>query len=238
MKTFALFALFVVFALSPTLSALAAPTVVRVNGHGERKVAPDLAWIQIEIQSREKDAQQAQGRSAEAWARVEKRLKNDFHVEARDLQTSHIGVQPEYDYTAKGGRRLTGYLATHSLRVRCHPVEQAGKIVDAILAEGTARTPVLLGGISFSLEKPEIHEAETLGLAMNQARNRAEAIARAAGRSIGALRSVIQGGGDFQPVVMAAPEAAGFRAKSMATPTQVAPGEITISSDVTVEYEL
>ncbi len=228
---------FAIFALSNS-PAIASPAVIRVNGHGERKVAADVAWIQAEIQSRDKNAQQAQSQSAEVYARIEKRLKGELKLEGADLQTTQLGVQPEYDYNAKGGRRLIGYLATHSLRVRCRPVESTGKLVDKLLAEGTPRTPVLLSGISFSLDKPEVHEAETLTLAMSQARHRAEAISKAAGRPIQSIRSVIQSGADIPPVFMAAPsEAVSFRSKSLGASTQVAPGEITISSDVTVEYE-
>jgi hypothetical protein len=67
--------------------------------------------------------------------------------------------------------------------------------------------------------------------AIADARARAETYAKAAGVSLGPILSISEGGGPVPPRPM-------YRMAAMAADTQIAPGEQSITADVSVVWEI
>lgn len=217
-----------------------AADLIRVSGRGERKFAPDIAVVSVTAWGKGKSAQTAQDASRLQGARLEKILTTDFKVARKDLKTQNFSLTPEYRVSSRNEQQLIGYESSHSVEVTLRDIPAAGNLMDSLASvQGADKTSGLrVDGVSFGTDKWNERETETIEAAMTNAKTRAEAIARAAGRNLKGIRSVAHGGG--LPVYGGRPMTFGGGAMKMAESapaTSLNPGELTVTAEVTVEYE-
>jgi uncharacterized protein YggE len=86
------------------------------------------------------------------------------------------------DYTT-GGSRLKGYLARNQVEARVDNLEFLSKVMDASIASGATS----ITGLRFDVKARAQHEREALRNAVQDATERATAIAAGAGRSLGPI---------------------------------------------------
>ena len=232
-----------VFIFASSAPALAADLVrsVSVKGEGEVKSAPDRADVNLRVRTKAKDAKSAQAKNAKEMARVQKALRDEFKIDGKDIQTTGFSVQPEYQYGQNGKQTFLGFLVDHGLTVKTKKLDQLGPLLDSLTGRGTDDVSVALGGVSFGSDKRQELEIQAMELAMKNAEARAAALAKFGKRSLKGVLRISDSSVGFAPP----PFAGGARmAKMQMTAsdesggTSVAPGEITISSEVSVEYQL
>ena len=124
---------------------------------------------------------------------------------------------------------------TPSTRVGSCPLFSRARIVfsklggalDALVAAGANQ----INGVSFSIQNdaPLLEKARAQAIA--DARARAETYAKAAGVSLGPILSISEGGGEAPPRPM-------YRMAAMAAETRIAPGEQSVTADVSVVWEI
>src|SRR5215475_12939971 len=85
--------------------------LVTVTGEATVAVAPDTAMIRIGVTSQEKTAREAGEANAKQMTAVLAAIKAAGIAE-RDIPTSRLSLQPQYDPTKSGTARLTGFQAT------------------------------------------------------------------------------------------------------------------------------
>jgi len=149
-------------------------------------------------------------------------------VAEKDIQTTNFFVSPQYSNGDNNApRRLTGYQVNNDLTVRLADVARLGPALDALVAAGANQ----INGVSFSIQnnKPLLEKARTDAVA--DARARAETYAKAAGVSLGPILSISEGGTDSAPRPM-------YRVAAMAADTRIAPGEQSVTADVTLVWEI
>jgi hypothetical protein len=100
------------------------------------------------------------------------------------LQTVAFGVGPNIDY--EHGSKVTGYEATAGVRLVVHDLTRIGPLIDMTLRAGATD----LTSITFESDSVEIGRQRALAQALAKARNDAEALATAAGGSLGKLVEV------------------------------------------------
>jgi len=114
-------------------------------------------------------------------------------VAPADAATRTVTVRPEEDYSGPRGPRLLGYRAEHGLEIVLRNLGAAGRLLgEAVAAGGDA---VRLQGVEFALEDDAQLRSAARAAAWEDARGAAEQLAGLAGRSLGPVRSVDQGGG-------------------------------------------
>ena len=204
-------------------------TTLNISGHGEARVPPDQATLELGVTTQGASAVAAMQANAADMAKVIAALRASG-VAAGDIQTSTLAVSPQYAYAEGQAPRLTGYQASNQVTVRTQDMKHLGQLVDA--AAGAGATNV--GAISFGLK--------SRGAAANYARiaavkdldDKAQIFADAAGYHIRRLVNLSETStlepGPRPMVAMAA-----MRAEA---PTPVEAGEIVVSVDVTGEFEL
>jgi len=208
---------------------------VTVGAEGSIKVEPDVAYLNFGVDARGKTAQEAQQASAAKFAAVEKALYETFKIDKKDVQTTGFGVQPEYNYTEKDGQVLKGYLATHTVRVTYRDLAGIGKLLDAVSAAGANR----VDGVQFSTEKQDQYELEALKKAMTNAGAKASVLATSASRTLGPVINIVQGNAADVPVIIQNHSMMKMAAASDAgASSSVQVGQIEITANVTVQYEL
>lgn len=155
-----------------------APAVIVTNGEGVVKRAPDRAWVSIAADSRARTAQEAQRLNTDAMTAVNERIKA-AGIPADAIQTTGYNLQPEFDYV-NGKQTLRGYVARNQVQVRVDALAKTGEVIAAAVATGATN----VSGVRFDLKDRESIEREALRVAVQDARQRANAAAAGAGVTI------------------------------------------------------
>ncbi|MEQ1931960.1 MAG: SIMPL domain-containing protein [Parvularculaceae bacterium] len=214
---------------APTAS-IASRTIV-VSGLGEVTGTPDMAVLSIGVDSQAPTAAAALKDNGVKMNATIARLKARGVAE-KDMQTQSLSVNPLYKYDNNGSApRITGYQASNILSVKLRDLGAAGSVIDDAVSDGANN----LGGISFTFAdaKPLMDKARTA--AVEDARRRAELLAKAAGVGLGLVLQINDGYAAAPvPGPMYRMDAMAAEAKS----TPISAGEATISANVTIVYEI
>jgi uncharacterized protein len=207
-----------------------AGTRLDISATGEVTRVPDVAIISAGVQTLQPTATGAIEENAGKMERVRAALKR-AGIEDRDIQTSAINLNPEYQYDQNRPPRLTGYRATNTVNVKFRDLKRTGTILDALVAEGANQ----INGPNLTIDKPEtaLDEARTKALANGRAR--ADLYAKALGMRVVRLLSVSEGGGYAVPPPMPVMMAE----RSMdAAQTKIDPGTQQLQVSVSMSFEL
>lgn len=205
------------------------PTIT-VSGEGRVEMAPDMATISLGVITEALTAKEALDQNSAQLSAVISRLK-ETGIEDRDIQTSGLSLGPRYDYSnSTGSPKVTGYTVSNMVTIRVRLLDSLGGVLDNVVSDG-ANT---LNGLSFGLQDKGPGTDEARRRAVADARRKAELYAAAAGVKLGAVLSIAEQGGAYQPMPMAMAEAS--FAKGGDVP--VAAGELTLLSAITMVYAL
>ena len=208
----------------PFANVYAAEKLVTVTGEATIAVAPDTAMIRIGVSSQDKTAREAGELNARQMTAVLAAIK-DAGIADRDIQTSRLSLQPQYDPNKSGTARLTGFQATNQVMVRIRDIDKLPSVLDRAIAAGANE----MSGIEFVVSEQSKLLDQARDDAIADARRKAELYAKAAGTKIGRVVSITEEGSSPPPRPMQSVRAG-------AVP--VAPGEHTLRAVVTVSYEL
>lgn len=212
-----------------TAPAWADPRTISITGHGEAHGRPDTATIQAGVTTNAPTAAAALSANSSRMSAVFAALKK-MGVPDRDVQTSGFSVFPQYtNGDNNNARRLSGYQVSNNVSVKLEEVDRTGPALDALVTAGANQ----MNGVSFDIARPAPLLDQARADAVADARHRAEVYAQAAGISLGSIQSISEGGNEaprpmYRMAVMAAP----------APPPPMAPGEQTLSADVTMVWEI
>ncbi len=234
----ALSALIVTGAVGPALAAGAADeadamwraTTLNLSAYGETKADPDMASISLGVQTTGRTAAQAMGDNARRMSQVTAALRQ-AGVSAKDIQTSGLNLNAQYDYQQNLPPKLTGYQASNQVTITVYDLGRLGPIIDAVVADGANQ----VNGISFGLKDPTEAENAARLKAVQALQAKAQLYAGATGMHVGRLVNLSEGGGYVpspRPVAM-------YRMAASAAPqTPVEPGQLSVRIDVSALYEL
>ena len=221
---------------SPTgLSAQVAPTslpaVLSTSGQGEAKDTPDRASVLVNVQTRGTTATGAATENAQKTKAVLDAL-GKLGLSRDQLATEGYTVYPDMRYDKDGASpRVVAYLVTNTVRAETKRPEQAGAIVDAALVAGAN----MINTLSFYASSIDEARRQAIGSAVASARADAEAMARAAGGSLGILLELATGGPTIPPRPMF--DMARSKMAGMQIETPVNPGQQTVSVFVTAKWK-
>lgn len=156
------------------------PTV-SVTGEGEARAVPDRAFVILGVESRAASASEAAADNARRQRAVLDTLRAMGFTQEQ-LATANYSVRPELQYDQEGQRpRVLGYVVSNTVRVDVRQTERVGPVIDAALARGANQ----VHGLHFYLSDPAPARRDAIANAVAKARADAEALARAAGGSLG-----------------------------------------------------
>lgn len=200
---------------------------ITVTGSGKVTGTPDTLRISLSVTATATSIDAALA-SANRSARAVQGALTTAGVAARDLQTSGLSIQP--NYTSKGAP--SGYRVDESVTAALRDLAKAGATLSAAVRAGG--DAVRVDGVSVALEDTSGLVSGARTAAVEDAHARAEQYARAAGRTLGEVRSiseVVQ-----QPTPQ--PYAAGFAAEAVSGAVPIQPGSQDVTVRVTVVYAL
>lgn len=205
-------------------------TRLEVVATGEATRTPDVVRIGAGVVTQAPNAQAALGGNSTRMERVIAALRR-AGVEARDIQTSSVSLQPDYAYVNNQPPRLTGFRASNEVTVRFRDIARTGAILDALVAQGANQ----INGPSFELDRPEEALDEARRAALAAAGRRAALYAGAIGKRVGRILLISEADGTGGP----RPSLRTYDvAVQAASAPPIAPGESRIAAQLTVVYEL
>ena len=219
-----LFASIVSIASLAPLPSLAIEKLVTVTGEATVAVAPDAAMIRIGVSSQDKTAREASDANAKQMTAVLAAIKSNS-IADRDIQTSRLSLQPQYDPNKSGTARLTGFQATNQVTVRIREIGKLAAVLDSAIAAGANE----MSGIEFIVSDQSKLLDRARDDAIADARRKADLYAKAAGSRLGHVVAISEEGS-------VPPQRPMQALRAGAVP--IAPGEQTLRAAVTVSYEL
>ncbi len=206
---------------------------IHVTGAGSVTAEPDLATIHLGVSVEKETVEEAREEAASAMTAVIDALK-DNDIAETDIQTENFSVYPQYDYTEEG-RVLRGYSAHNTLNARVRELESLSDIIDDAIAAGG--DIIVVNSVQFMIEDPTPLQAQARTLAVKDAEVKAQTLAEASGVTLGKPITITETSRFAGPPIAFAEEAA-FADDSARTSTPIQAGELTVTINVTVVYEI
>jgi len=192
---------------------------ITVTAVGSVKAVPDRAELSFGVTTEGTTAKEASRANAARMTELIDALKG-AGVRNAEIRTQNVSVSRRHSPT---GEQLPGYTAENSVSVKVAS-SRAGAIVDLAVASGARNA----SGPSFDVSDREALYRDALGVAVREARKKAEAIAGAGGVSVGDVSRVVEGGAEGPTMY--------FAAANRAQATPVEPGQEEIQATVTVTF--
>jgi uncharacterized protein YggE len=208
------------------------PHTISVTGNGVAYGTPDLATVQIGVQSRSPDAGQAVDENTGRMNALVAALKG-LGLEEKDIQTTNFSVYPQQDYDPQTGQptgKVT-YIVDNTVSLTVRDLNQVGEV----LGQATGAGANNIYGISFGVSDPAKLEADARAKAMADAKARAEQLAQAAGVTLDTPMTIseyLSGG----PIPYAVDNVALADGRGSAAPVPVSAGQLQVNMQVNVTY--
>ena len=206
--------------LAGAQDATTTPDTVTVNGVGTVDAVPNEATMSFGAETRRPTAQAAVAANGDAMRKILNALRQ---AGGRELQTQWVSVYPYTDETGQ----VNGYAASNSVSATSD-VGDAPALIDAAAEAGANQ----ISGPGLSSSNAEALYRQALAKAVEDARLSAEALAKASGRSLGAITTIVEAGASASPEPMYRTAAAADSA------TPVVPGQQETSATVSVTFAL
>ncbi len=211
-----------------------AQTGIAVEGEGRVTVVPDIGEVRLGVQTTRGTVAEARSAAATAMDAVRASVRKNG-VDDRDIVTSGFSIYPQYGVSRDGSPpRISGYMAQNQVTVKVRRIDDTAKVLDdAVAAGGDA---IRVNGVSFTVSDPEKYHAEAREKAFEDAKKRAEQLAKLSDANLGKPLYIAEsgdGGGAFPRVA-----AAEGRGDEGGLPTPLAPGETEIVLGVSVTFAI
>lgn len=227
MKSFFLFLLLATPLLAQNPSQVPAQAnTVYVSAEGHYESAPDTALVQFNIQAQADTARAAYDRASKAAEQVRQVLRSNG-IDPAAAQVGFFSLQPVYDYRAPQ-HKVVAYQVSSAVSVKLTDFQKIPGIVQQMSDLDVTGDQ----SISYTLENIDAAKQKAVEDAYHHARDSAETIARAGGRSLAEM--LYASVDSFEPVPILANRPVGRMAMAAAAPMTAAPTEGFSPQKVTV----
>ncbi|MCX6063984.1 MAG: SIMPL domain-containing protein [Caldiserica bacterium] len=160
------------------------PRVVAATGTAEKSFVPDIAHLDLGVQTDAPEVQKAQQDNSTAMNAVLAALKA-AGVKAEDIQTSSFYVNQNFDYSS-GQSKPTGWRVSNTVTIRVQP-----DLVSAVIDAGSKAGANIFNSISFDMSNREELKAGLMK----------DAVANARAKALGTLEGTTHILGDIVAIV-------------------------------------
>lgn len=247
------------FAVNQTTSNQDLPFMV--TGDGKVSAKPDTAIVNFGVETSGNTVLQTQNKSNSVLNAIVSKIKEQG-ISQDDIKTTNYNIYPQYSDQFSDSPvpvmmspssdpsersvgisqplmvpanpqqpKIIGYKVNINVSVTVRDLNKVNQIVDTATVNGANQ----VNGVSFVVDKPEQYQSQARKLAIDDAKKKANELARAAGISLGKVVGVSENAGYY-------PRPYEFSAKmegdvSGSSQTQLNPGSTEISTQVTLSYE-
>jgi uncharacterized protein len=232
MKKLFFIALFVMLAGSLQVQAQQQlmPPLISVNGIGEVKVQPDEVVIALGVETREKTLEQARKQTDSKAAAIISYLRKQG-VDAKDIQTSYVNLQPVYSSGEYGKAAPDFYLAQKTMTIVIKKINRFDELLSGLYDNGVNR----IDDIAFRVSDLEKHRVEARKKAAADAKQKANALTAELGAKVGKVYTINEYTSNGSPRIGYAKVAMDMESSQGGGPS-IAGGQVTVTSNVNVSF--
>jgi hypothetical protein len=162
-------------------SVAAQPNTVYVGADGKFEATPDTAQLQFNVSVQDDTSQAAFQRASKNVDQVRQVLRGNG-IDPKVADVGFLSVQPVYDWrTSK--QKLIGYRVTTNVTLKLKDFSKVGPITQQLADANVSESQTL----NYTLENIDEAKNKAVEDAYRRARNSAETLARASGRTLGEL---------------------------------------------------
>lgn len=197
-----------------------------VSGTGEVKATPDRFRVRA-VSSRTGSDINAMKQEVDAEIGAAIKLAGELGIADNLVRAMGLSIQPEWQWQPE--RKLIGHRVARDIDFAVDGVETYAELLEALTRLGFTE----LNQASAELADPASLEEQALRQAVDDARRKADILAQAAGRTLGAAIAIQEQGSSMPQPMMMAMDAAVQRESSA-----YAAGELTVRQQVQVRFLL
>ncbi len=215
------------------------PTVlvntIYAGGDGKFEVAPDTAVLRLDVAAQQDTSRAAYDKAAAAAESVRQVLKANG-IDPKAAQVGFYQVQPMYDWK-NPKHKVIAFRVTTNITLKLHDFSKIGPLTDQMAdIEDTQNQ-----SLNYVLEDIEQAKAKAAEDAIKKARNQANAVATAGGRTLGEL--LYASVDVYQQPVVAVPMAqrsmlSAAAAQPPAPTAEFSPQMVTVNAHVNAMFAL
>jgi uncharacterized protein YggE len=223
--------------------AQATPGTISVTGDAQINVVPDKVLITLGVESTEQNLADAKSGNDANIARI-LTLTQNFKIEAKDVQTDHISIQPRYDNSSL---HIVGYTVRKTIVITLRDISKFDDVLSGAINSGAN----VVQGVQFLTSDLRKYRDQARDLAIKAAREKADALASALGQKAGRALTISEQRNSWfsyygswwgqssslqmQNVVQNAPNGS---TGDLGEGETTAPGQISVTASVAVTFEL
>lgn len=207
---------------------------ITVVGQGKASGVPDVAHINIGVETTGASAQDAVNANRQRMATLLEKIKA-MGIADKDIQTSNFSIFTDQSKTASLGSNMDqgtetpSYRVSNMVSVTMHDTTKLGDVLDQAVSAGANN----IYGVSFEVSDPSELEATAREKAIADAKTRAESLAKLNGVSVGEVLEVSEIVGNSGPLYSAV-----VKADALGGGTSIEAGEYEISLSIQVTYAI
>jgi len=204
------------------------PAGIYVTGEGKVLIEPDIAKVTLGSSEMAADVTNSFKAANGVITKVKSALES-LGIEKKDIQTSRYTIYPEYSYEANEPI-IRGYRTEHILNITVRDITKINDVITASVDVGANR----IENINFTVEDLSAAYDKARGLALDDAKKKAQALALSFRANVGQVISVEEIIDETFPSSKIMPEGGGMGAGG----PDISAGQLEIRLRVNVNYGL
>jgi uncharacterized protein YggE len=200
---------------------------VTATGTGKVSASPDEADMNFGVSRTASTARDALTQVSTIATKITASLAKAGIADV-DIRTANLSVYPTYDNSPKPA--ITGYQASLTVEAKIRDITTLGDVINAANGAGADN----ISGPSFTISEDSKYRPEAIDKAVADARKSAEAMAKAAGKSVGDVISISETAVSTPGPLYESALGAG----KASVPVPISPGQLDVTANVTVVFAL
>lgn len=152
---------------------------ITVEGKGKAYVVPDVAKIQVGVNTEAATSEETVQKNTEKINAVMAAI-NALGVEKKDIKTTGYSLSPKYTWTENESKQ-DGFTLNQNIEVKLHDFSKVGELIAATTKAGAN----MVGGVEFIIDDTDTVNAEAREEAVGKAMAKAKIIEKATGLKLG-----------------------------------------------------
>src|SRR4051812_12588338 len=200
---------------------------------GKFDAEPDTALIQFNISAQEETSRAAYDRASKSAEQVKQILRSNG-IDPKMAEIGFFSLEPVYDYkTAK--RKLVGYRVNTNVSLKLKDFAKIASILQQLADADISSNQ----NLSYTLENIDSAKTKAIENAFERARQYAQAVARAAGRTLGELSyASVDTFENVRPMPMMMAKTMSMQAGPPAPTEEFTPQTVSVTAHVNALFSL
>lgn len=242
--------IFLIAVTNQTLNTAATTNTISFTGEGKVSAKPDIALIDFSIVTEATTSKAAQDDNSKKSQKIVDYIKKQG-IADKDIKTSGYNVYPQYNnirpcpipvdvygtvapsYPCDNTQKITGYQATQSFQLKVRNLDNAGTLLDGLVAQGANQ----VNNLGFQIENPDKLKEQARQMAIEDAKTKARGLQNQLSIRLGRIVNYYEGG-NYPIYMMDAKGGMGMGGGGSAPAPAIPSGENDIVIDVTITYQI